>query len=108
VALAFPKSKAAPYFFDIPPINLYIQQPTAIGLTFFITPATEYLKVVIPAPAPWAGINCSRNPGGHWMPDQVRHDGVSLFNCRVNNICDHYWSNQLKGDSHDIREWERK
>ena len=24
------------------------------------------------------------NPGIYWMPDQVRHDGVSLFNCRVN------------------------
>ena len=24
------------------------------------------------------------NPGIHWMPDQVRHDGVSLFNVRVN------------------------
>ncbi len=27
----------------------------------------------------------SRNPGKHWMPDQVRYDEISLFNCRVNN-----------------------
>ena len=26
----------------------------------------------------------SRNPGGYWMPDQVRHDGVRLFSCQVN------------------------
>jgi hypothetical protein len=25
-----------------------------------------------------------RNPGVHWMPDQVRHDGSVPLNCRVN------------------------
>ncbi|MGD9224773.1 MAG: hypothetical protein PVH22_16075, partial [Desulfobacteraceae bacterium] len=25
-----------------------------------------------------------RNPGVHWMPDQVRHDGCVPLNCRVN------------------------
>jgi len=28
------------------------------------------------------------DPGIHWMPDQARHDGISLFNCRVNNVRD--------------------
>jgi hypothetical protein len=27
----------------------------------------------------------SRNPGVHWLPDQVRHDGSAHLNCRVNN-----------------------
>jgi hypothetical protein len=26
-----------------------------------------------------------RNPGVHWMPDQVRQDGSVPLNCRVNN-----------------------
>ena len=39
--------------------------------------------------------NLYRNPGGNWMPPaselpgqayQVRHDGVSLYYCRVNNM----------------------
>jgi hypothetical protein len=42
-----------------------------------ITPATKYIKVVIPAKA---GIQA-----GHWVPDQVRHDRVGLFNSRGNN-----------------------
>ena len=24
-----------------------------------------------------------RNPGGYWMPDQVRHDGVGVHGCRI-------------------------
>jgi hypothetical protein len=43
-----------------------------------ITPTTKYLKIVIPAKA---GIQAD-----HWMPDQVRHDGVDLFNRRANRI----------------------
>ena len=25
----------------------------------------------------------SRNPDRHWMPDQIRHDEVRLFNCWI-------------------------
>jgi len=46
-----------------------------------ITLATKYLKVVIPAPhqvrdklQPVEDSDLSEIPGGHWMPDQVRHD----------------------------------
>jgi len=42
-----------------------------------ITPAIKYLQIVIPACLQQAGEG--GNPGIHWMPDQVRHDGVSLF-----------------------------
>ena len=41
-------------------------------------PAIEYLRECH---------SCEgRNPGGYWMPDQVRHDGVGVYCCRVNNI----------------------
>jgi hypothetical protein len=50
-------------------------------LANFITPATKYLKPVIPAPhqvrdklQPVEDSDLSENPGGQWMPDQVRHD----------------------------------
>ncbi|MEN8245323.1 MAG: hypothetical protein ABFS43_10530 [Thermodesulfobacteriota bacterium] len=43
----------------------------------YITPVVKYPTVVIPAEAghevkPW------RYPERHWMPDQVRHDGVGM------------------------------
>ena len=43
--------------------------------TYYTNPAIKYLPIVIPAKA-----------GIHWMPDQVRHDGGSLFNRLVNNV----------------------
>ena len=27
----------------------------------------------------------SRNPSDYWLPEQVRHDKVGAFHCRVNN-----------------------
>ncbi len=44
----------------------------------------KYLKIVIPAKAGHK-VKLQRYPEKHWMPDQVRHDGVWLFNRRVNN-----------------------
>jgi hypothetical protein len=41
-----------------------------------ITSATKYARV--------SHSGESRNPGRAWMPDQVRHDGVSVSCCRFN------------------------
>jgi hypothetical protein len=43
-----------------------------------VVPAIKYFTFVIPAKA---GIQFH-----YWMPDQVRHDGCSVFICRVNII----------------------
>jgi len=40
-----------------------------------IIPATKYTK-------DYHSLE-GRNPGKYWMPDQVRHDGVGIFYCRV-------------------------
>ena len=45
--------------------------------TLTINPAKKYPK------ARHSGEG--RNPEKHWMPDQVRHDGFTTFNRRINN-----------------------
>ena len=64
----------------------------------FITPANKYIKVVIPAKvlrqaqdhelAEWPESRRALDAPGSspGQAYQVRHDGVSLFNCRVNKL----------------------
>jgi hypothetical protein len=53
-------------------------------------PLKSRVQCAVITPAIKYNTNChsdeSRNPGVHWMPDQVRHDGSALLNCRVNII----------------------
>ena len=52
-------------------------------LNITITPAIKHLK--------YCHSGESRNPGGYWMRDQVRHEGISVFNRRVNNMKNHLY-----------------
>jgi hypothetical protein len=48
-----------------------------------IKPADKYLTFVVPAKAGHV-VKYSAIQQYYWMPDQVRHDGLRLFNRRVN------------------------
>jgi len=69
-------------------------------LTVIITPAIKHLKYCHSGDPRIRVRGRRRNPGGYWMPvgdplfsgDQVRHDGISIVNRRVNNMKNHlYW-----------------
>jgi hypothetical protein len=52
-----------------PPSELLLQRLNSIKLSFRTSEAQR---------------SEIRNPGKHWMPDQVRHDEIAVFNGRVN------------------------
>jgi hypothetical protein len=47
-----------------------------------ITPVDKYPNTVIPAQAGHA-VKLLRYPEKHWMPDQIRHDGVGYLVTRL-------------------------
>ncbi len=55
----------------------------AENLRVVITPAIDYLYVVIPAKAGHV-VKLQRYPGRYWKPDQVRHYRIGIFCCLVN------------------------